>query len=126
MNEPERRSGLQPDLNSSDPYAVLGLKRGASLAEVKKAYFALVREYPPEQQPDAFKQIRRAYERLRTADVKAATDLFLFRPPTPYQPRKRLGKLTLDFDMADLYYHLQQHGDLGCADFPEDFRPIKI
>jgi curved DNA-binding protein CbpA len=126
MNEPERRSGLQPDLNSSDPYAVLGLKRGASLVEVKKAYFALVREYPPEQQPDAFKQIRRAYERLRTADVKAATDLFLFRPPTPYQPRKRLGKLTLDFDMADLYYHLQQYGDLGPADFPEDFRPIKI
>jgi len=126
MNEPEQRSGLQPDLNSSDPYAVLGLMRGASLAEVKKAYFALVREYPPEQQPGAFKQIRRAYERLRTADVKAATDLFLFRPPTPYQTRKRLGKLTLAFDMADLYYHLQQHGDLGRTDFPEDFRPIKL
>jgi curved DNA-binding protein CbpA len=126
MNEPERRSGLQPDLSSADPYAVLGLARGASLAEVKKAYFALVREYPPEQQPDAFKQIRRAYERLRTADVKAATDLFLFRPPTPYQFRKRLGKVKLDFDVADLFYHLQQHGDLGRTDFSEDFRPIKL
>lgn len=126
MNEPERRSGLQPDLSSNDPYAVLGLARGASLAEVKKAYFALVREYPPEQQPDAFKQIRRAYERLRTADVKATTDLFLFRPPTPYQPRKRLGKVMLDFDVADLFYHLQQHGDLGRTDFSEDFRPIKL
>ena len=126
MNEPERRSGLQPDLNSSDPYAVLGLARGSSLAEVKKAYFALVREYPPEQQAEAFKQIRRAYERLRTADVKAATDLFLFRSPTPYQPRKRLGKLTLDFDVADIFYYLQQHGDLGRTDFSEDFRPIKL
>jgi curved DNA-binding protein CbpA len=126
MNEPERRSGLQPDLNSSDPYAVLGLARGASLAEVKKAYFALVREYPPEQQPEAFKLIRRAYERLRTADVKIATDLFLFRPPTPYQPRKRLGKLNLDFDVADIFYHLQQYGDLGRTEFPEDFRPMKL
>ena len=126
MNEPERRSGLQPDLNSSDPYAVLGLARGASLPEVKKAYFALVREYPPEQQPEAFKQIRRAYERLRTADVKVATDLFLFRPPTPYQPRKRLGRLALDFDVADVFYYLQQYGDLGRTEFPEDFRPIKL
>ena len=39
-----------PNLTSSDPYAVLGVMRGASLREVKRAYFDLVRQYPPEQQ----------------------------------------------------------------------------
>ena len=63
-----------PNLTSSDPYAVLGLVRGASPREIKRAYFDLVRQYPPEEHPDAFKLIRAAYEKLRTAGVKAETD----------------------------------------------------
>ena len=49
-----RRRGPTPNLTSADPYAVLGLVRGASPREIKRAYFGLVREYPPEEQPDAF------------------------------------------------------------------------
>lgn len=119
-------SNLQPNLSSNDPYAVLGLERGASLREIKRAYFTLVRQFPPETEATAFKRIRAAYEKLRTADVKAETDLFLFQPPTPWEPRKRRRKLELDFDPADIQRYLQSFGDLGRDDFQEDYRPIRL
>ncbi len=121
----KRRSGPQPNLTSHDPYAVLGLARGATTREIKRAYFALVREYPPEAQADAFKLIRAAYEKLRTADAKAETDLFLFQPPSPWEPRKRKRKLDLDFHPEDIWRLLQQHGDLGSTDFRKDYRKIQ-
>ena len=116
----------QPDLNSNDPYTVLGLSRGATQRQAKRAYFTLVREYPPEEQPDAFKKIRAAYEKLRTADVKAETDLFLFQPPDEWEPRKRRKKLDLSFDAMDVMTHLQQQGDLGRTEFPEDHRLVRL
>jgi len=115
-----------PNLTSSDPYAVLGLVRGASPREIKRAYFDLVRQYPPEEHPDAFKLIRAAYEKLRTADVKAETDLFLFQPPSPWEPRKRRRKLDLDFHSEDVWSLLQEHGDLGRADLKSDYRPVQL
>lgn len=118
--------GRTPNLTSSDPYAVLGLVRGASPREIKRAYFDLVRQYPPEQHPDTFKLIRAAYERLRTVDAKAETDLFLFQPPSPWEPRKRKGKIDLDFHAEDVWLMLQQHGDLGRTDFKSDCRPVKL
>jgi curved DNA-binding protein CbpA len=115
-----------PNLTSSDPYAVLGLVRGASPREIKRAYFGLVRQYPPEQHPDTFKLIRAAYEKLRTTDVKAETDLFLFQPPAPWEPRKRKSKIDLDVHAEDIWLLLQQHGDLGRTDFKSDYRPVKL
>ncbi|MCP5096816.1 MAG: DnaJ domain-containing protein [Chloroflexi bacterium] len=116
----------QPNLNSSDPYAVLGLSHGATQRQAKRAYFSLVRTYPPETEPDAFKKIRAAYEKLRTVDVKAETDLFLFQPPDKWTPRKRRKKLDLSFDSADVIAHLQQQGDLGRTDFSEDYRLVRL
>jgi len=115
-----------PNLTSSDPYAVLGLVRGASPREIKRAYFDLVRQYPPEEYPDTFKLIRAAYEKLRTADVKAETDLFLFQLPSPWEPRKRRGKIDLDVHAKDIWWLLQQHGDLGRMDFKSDYRPVTL
>jgi len=118
--------GPQPDLNSNDPYAVLGLPRDAELRQVKRAYFRLVRDYPPEDAPEAFKRIRSAYEQLRTAETKAETDLFLFQPPYPWEPRKRRGRLDLDFDQQDVYRYLARSGDLGRKNFEDDYRPVKV
>ena len=115
-----------PNLTSSDPYAVLGLMRGASPREIKRAYFDLVRQYPPEQRPDAFKLIRAAYEKLRSADAKAETDLFLFQSPSPWEPRKRRRKIVLDVHAEDVWLLLQHHGDLGRTDFKSDYRPVKL
>ena len=126
--EPERGLARDrtPNLTSSDPYAVLGLVRGASPREIRRAYFDLVRQYPPEQHPDTFKLIRVAYEKLRTADAKAETDLFLFQPPYPWEPRKRKGKIALDVNAEDIWLLLQQHSDLGRTDFKSDYRPVKL
>jgi curved DNA-binding protein CbpA len=105
---------------------VLGLRRGASEREIKRAYFALVREYPPEETPEQFKIIRAAYEKLRTAQVKAETDLFLFQPPYPWEPRKRRRKLDLEVHTEDIWTLLEQHGDLGRTEFKGDYRPVKL
>ena len=121
-----RRHGQTPNLASADPYAVLGLVRGASPREIKRAYFELVREYPPEENPDTFKIIRAAYERLRQPDVKAETDLFLFQPPSPWEPRKRKGKLDLEVHAEDIDLLLQQQGELGQTDFRSDFRQVHL
>ena len=120
------RPELQPDLHSADPYAVLGLQRGASVREVKRAYFALVRQYPPEEQPEAFKLLRAAYEKLRSAEAQAETDLFLFQPPLPWEPRRRRRKFDLDIHVEDVWHTLQQYGDLGRTDFKDDFKPVKL
>ncbi|HET92186.1 MAG TPA: hypothetical protein ENN99_15810 [Chloroflexi bacterium] len=124
--ESARRPGLTPNLSSGDPYAVLGLVRGATPREIKRAYFDLVRQYPPEEHPDTFKLIRRAYEKLRTADVKAETDLFLFHPPYPWSPRKRQGKIDMEVHAEDVWRLLQEYGDLGRTDFKTDYRSVKL
>ncbi|MBD5489870.1 MAG: DnaJ domain-containing protein [Lachnospiraceae bacterium] len=46
-------------------YDTLGLEPGASQAEIKKAYFKLVRQYSPESDPEQFQKIREAYEQLK-------------------------------------------------------------
>lgn len=45
-------------------YQVLGIDRTADARAVKKAYFALVRKFTPEKNPDEFQRIRAAYEVL--------------------------------------------------------------
>ena len=52
----------------SNPYTVLGIDRRAGQSEIKRAYFKLVREFPPEDEPERFKEIRAAYERLKSAE----------------------------------------------------------
>ncbi|MBC8497094.1 MAG: DnaJ domain-containing protein [Anaerolineales bacterium] len=123
----EQRAGARkPNLTSSDPYAVLGLPRRTSSREVKRAYFKLVRQYPPETHADFFKLIRAAYEKLQTEETKAETDLFLFQPPPPWEARKRRRKLDLSFDAQDIWLLLKSHGDLGRVDFQDDYRAVKI
>src|SRR3954470_16792331 len=63
----------------SDPlqpnhYAVLGVERGTDVRAVKKAYFALVRKFPPETHADEFKKIRAAYEVLSDAEARDRYD----------------------------------------------------
>lgn len=124
--EAARPRDRQPNLTSSDPYAVLGLTRGASPRQIKRAYFDLVREYSPEEQPETFKLIRAAYEKLRKADVKEETDLFLFQPPYPWRPRGRRGSIDLEVHAEDIWTLLEQHGDLGRVDFTKDYRPVRL
>ena len=65
----------------NDPYAVLGIERTSDEAAIKRAYFRLVREYPPEREPEKFQELRVAYDQVRTVEARSQTDLFLLQPP---------------------------------------------
>lgn len=61
-----------------DPYAVLGIGPNASDEEVRKAYIARVHEHPPERDPEGFKTVRWAYEKVRDAGARALQFLDTF------------------------------------------------
>jgi curved DNA-binding protein CbpA len=84
-----------------DPYGVLGLSRQASEADIKRAYFQLVRQFPPERQPEKFREIRTAYEQLRDPEQRARIDLFLLQPPSPL-PKQRRPSYDLRVHVDDL------------------------
>jgi curved DNA-binding protein CbpA len=67
---------------TESPYQILGVDRNATEAQVKAAYFAKVRQHPPERDPEGFKRIRAAYEKLRSGGERAQTDLFTIDAPT--------------------------------------------
>lgn len=62
---------------TDNPYKTLGVERDATEAQIKQAYFALIRQHSPEHDPEGFKRIRAAYENLRAGGERAQTDLFL-------------------------------------------------
>ncbi|MBP7961052.1 MAG: J domain-containing protein [Caldilineaceae bacterium] len=84
-----------------DPYVVLQIDRRADESAIKKAYFRLVRQYPPEQEPEKFQEIRVAYELLRSAESRAKVDLFLLQPP-PALPNRRRPTYDLTVHVEDL------------------------
>lgn len=66
-------------MNKKDFYEVLGLKKGATPAEIKKAYRQKAKEYHPDKGGDneeLFKEVAEAYEVLGDADKKAKYDKF--------------------------------------------------
>src|SRR3984957_6773259 len=83
-----------------DYYDTLGLSRGASAEEVKRAYRKLARKYHPdvskEKNAEAkFKDVQEAYEVLRDPDKRASYDQLgrdyrpgqQFRPPPDWSQR---------------------------------------
>ena len=63
----------------SSPYSILGVEPEATPAQVRVAYYRLVREHPPERDPEGFKRIREAYETLRSPRKRAELTLLELR-----------------------------------------------
>src|SRR4051794_18957685 len=51
-----------PDPTSADPFAILGVPPDAGEAEVRARYLELVKQFPPEREPEKFREVRAAYE----------------------------------------------------------------
>jgi curved DNA-binding protein CbpA len=54
-----------------DPYRVLGVEVGCTPEDARSVYLSLVRQFPPEREPDKFRQIHSAYEMIRKPLVQA-------------------------------------------------------
>lgn len=109
-----------------DPYETLGLERSATAAQIKQAYFTLVRSYPPEREPEMFKRIRAAYERLRDPEKRSETDmLVLQRWPEPARARKP-PRLELSLQQADVIAALRSLTDLERSDWREHYGKVKL
>ncbi|MBL8950286.1 MAG: DnaJ domain-containing protein [Myxococcaceae bacterium] len=62
------------DLSSSNFYKILGVEPTADERAIKKAYFALMRKYPPETHAEQFMKLREAYEVLSNPDARKEYD----------------------------------------------------
>ncbi len=58
-------------------YDVLGIGGNASDGDIKKAFFRLVRKFPPEKEPTKYKEIRAAYETLSDVGSRRQYDSLL-------------------------------------------------
>lgn len=103
-----------------DPYITLKLERHTTADEIKRAYFQLVRQFPPEREPEKFQEIRRAYEQLRDPEQRALTDLFLLQPP-PDLPNRRRPSYDLSVHSEDIFLLAM---DLAATPMEQDFRTI--
>ena len=48
--------------STADPFHVLGLPKDAGEAEVRARYLELVKQFPPDREPEKFREIRSAFE----------------------------------------------------------------
>lgn len=109
-----------------DYYASLGLQRGASEEDIKKAYRRLARKYHPDvsKEPGAeekFKEIAEAYQTLKDAEKRAAYDQLgshpageEFQPPPGWREHYSEAPFSAeDLDLSDLFAHLHGTGRRG-------------
>ena len=79
-------------------YEILGLQPGATPAEIKSAYFSLVRRHSPENDPEGFMKLRTAYEAL-TVNDSGEEKLLQFSFDIPLSNPKAIA-LVRSFDTA--------------------------
>jgi curved DNA-binding protein len=110
----------------TDYYAALGVERGASADEIRKAYRRLAQKHHPDgsKEPGAearFKEIAEAYQTLKDPEKRAAYDALGSRPqgeefrPPPDWARQHGGEAFSfeDLDFGDLFARFGGTRDAG-------------
>jgi curved DNA-binding protein len=108
----------------TDYYAALGIERGASAEDIKKAYRRLAQKYHPDvsKEPGAearFKEIGEAWQTLKDPEKRAAYDALGSRPqgeefrPPPDWARQHGGEQHSfdDVDFSDLFARFGGRGN---------------
>ena len=114
-----------------DYYAALGMPRGSSAAEIKKAYKKLAQKFHPDVSKEKgaeekFKEIAEAYQTLKDPEKRAAYDQLGsayqpgqdFRPPPDWEKQFTAGDGARSFsfddlDLSDLFESLGARGRHG-------------
>ena len=128
----------------ADYYAALGVARGASPDEIKKAYRRLAQKFHPDVSKEAgaeakFKEVAEAYQTLKDPEKRAAYDALGSRPPgeefspPPDWGRQHGGAGNEQFsfddaDFADLFSRFGARGGARDGGMPgQDFEvPVEI
>ncbi|MBC1261162.1 molecular chaperone DnaJ [Synechococcus sp. BSF8S] len=118
-----------------DYYESLGIERGASEEEIKKAYRRLARQYHPDISKETgaeerFKEISEAYQTLSDPEKRQAYDDLgrhrpgeEFRPPPDWETRFWQGQAHQEVDLSELFEQMgfrssQRRRQAGGVDFP--------
>jgi curved DNA-binding protein len=127
----------------ADYYAALGVERGASADEIKKAYRRLAQKYHPDVSKEAgaearFKEVAEAYQTLKDPEKRAAYDALGSRPqgeefrPPPEWAREHAGSggdqfSFEDLDFSDLFSRFNAGRGRSAAQPGQDFEvPVEI
>lgn len=69
-----RKIPVDSDTRLSNYYQTLGVRKNATPTSIKKKYIELVKTFPPENYPEEFQAIRKAYEVLRDPEQRSQYD----------------------------------------------------
>lgn len=93
-----------------DYYEILGLQKGASEADIKKAYRQMAKKYHPDLNPgdkvaeEKFKEVGEAYEILSDSEKRARYDQFGHAGVDPNYGAGSAGGYNVDFgDLGDIF-----------------------
>jgi curved DNA-binding protein CbpA len=109
-----------------DPYAALGVARGAAQDEIKQAYFKLVRQHSPERDPEGFKAIRVAFERINTPEQRVEADMRLLQTVPAPARWPEPPPLDLRVHREDLIALARAASDVERTNFRDAFRKVKL